>query len=196
MKFGISTVLLLTLSGMAASQRSGGIALEKSSRIEASDDLTGMARFFEEIDARAKLAKLTRLRRTNLQKDDLELRIWIGFGAVSLEGVVIRRQGNIWSATHLASMGRGQPGASQKVKLTPKSGWEELWRRLEQTSVLTLPRYGGTRATDGESVVVEVRSGAVYRVSTFDNPELSDTTDAKEIIQILAIVRSEFGVDR
>ena len=45
--------------------------------------------FFPEINERARLAKLTDLRGTLLKKNDLELRIWIGFGPVALKGFVL-----------------------------------------------------------------------------------------------------------
>jgi len=53
--------------------------------------------FFEEINNRAKFAKLASLRKVSLPEDDLELRIWIGFGAIPLEGFVIKRRSSRWA---------------------------------------------------------------------------------------------------
>jgi hypothetical protein len=60
--------------------------------------------FFEKINRRAKLSKLGNLRRAALQKDDIELRVWIGFGLIALEGFVIKKSHGQWLAMHLRPM--------------------------------------------------------------------------------------------
>ena len=95
--------------------------------------------FFPSINERAKIAKLPTLR-SALPKDDLELRIWHGFGLTALEGFVLRRLSGKWTAIHLDSV---HPEFSrrnnQKVLSVPKSGWDECWRKLVEMEILTLP---------------------------------------------------------
>ena len=96
--------------------------------------------FFREINERARLAKLKDLRTAVLRNYDLELRLWIGFGPVALKGFVLKRRGSTWSATYLRSINRSVARNDyQKILAGPKSGWEGLWKRLDDNGVLTLP---------------------------------------------------------
>ena len=52
--------------------------------------------FFKAIDERAGIANLSSLR-VELRKNDLELRLWNGFGLTLLEGFVLRRVSGKWS---------------------------------------------------------------------------------------------------
>src|SRR5215203_3675981 len=86
--------------------------------------------FFKSIDERASLANLSSLR-VALQKDDLELRLWNGFGVTALEGFVLRRRSGQWSAIHVDGIHPKLPRAQYERHLSaPKSGWNECWRRL------------------------------------------------------------------
>ena len=96
--------------------------------------------FFREINERARLAKLKDLRTAVLRNNDLELRLWIGFGPVALKGFVLKRRGSTWSAAYLRSINRSVARNDyQKILAGPKSGWEGLWKRLDDNGVLTLP---------------------------------------------------------
>src|SRR6185369_12431216 len=64
--------------------------------------------FFEAINERTRIANLRSLR-VALPKDDLELRVWNGFGLTALEGFVLQRRGGKWSAVHLEGIHSGLP---------------------------------------------------------------------------------------
>lgn len=157
--------------------------------------------FFEEINERAKVAKLTNLRSTVLPNDDLELRVWIGFGLSPLEGFVIERTSGRWAAVHLRPIHRQLPRYSYQNTLTaPKSGWEQLWHRLVNEGVLTLPDSSElkdeVRVRDGESYVVEINMSKFYRTYRYGNPHLQKWPEAKGMVRIAEILYEEFGIKR
>ena len=153
--------------------------------------------FFREINERSKLARLENLRTVVLQNGDLELRVWIGFGPVSLKGFVINKRGSAWSATYLRSI---NPSVSsddyQKILAAPKSGWEGLWKRLSDDGVLTLPGSSESGWLDGESFVVEIKTGRTYRTYMYNNPEFKKSPEGRKIIEIVQTIRDEFDVPR
>lgn len=195
----VAIVLLLPLPRKLPEQQSLFAAPPQNNReIKLyGNDKSSASTLMEEINARGKLAQLRDLKSATLGKDDLELRVWIGFGAVPLEGFVIKRRSRDWYGTHLKPIiPKLAPRDFQKVLATPKSGWEGFWQRLVEHGVLTLPEYGGILVTDGESVVIETRNGALYKICRYDNPDLGKSTEAREVIEIITTIRSEFGIPR
>jgi hypothetical protein len=153
--------------------------------------------FFREINERARLAKLTDLRGTLLKNNDLELRVWIGFGPVALKGFVLKRRNSIWSGTYLRSINRFVARNDyQKILAAPKSGWEVLWKRLENDGVLTLPGATESGVQDGESYVVEIKTASSYRTYMYANPMATESRDGRNIIEIVQTIRDEFDVPR
>ena len=153
--------------------------------------------FFREINERARLAKLRDLRGILLKKNDLELRVWIGFGPVALKGFVLKRRNSIWSATYLRSINRlVARNDYQKILTAPKSGWEAFWKRLENDGVLTLPGATQSGVLDGESFVVEIKTGSSYRTYMYDNPVAMKSPEGKNIIEIVQTIRDEFNIPR
>jgi hypothetical protein len=59
--------------------------------------------FFGEINNVAELASLKDLRKTKFDGDDVEIRIWRGFGLSDLEGIAVKRIKNEWSGVHIKS---------------------------------------------------------------------------------------------
>src|SRR5262245_5135906 len=57
--------------------------------------------FFKAIDERAALAKLPNLRAIRLSNDDLETRIWIGFGLTALRGFDLNRSAGQWTGIYI-----------------------------------------------------------------------------------------------
>src|SRR6266545_3042095 len=55
----------------------------------------------DETDRVATLAGLGKLGSSILGKDDVEVRVWFGFGLFPLEGFVMSRRAGRWSAFHL-----------------------------------------------------------------------------------------------
>lgn len=157
--------------------------------------------FFEEINERVKIAKLNHLRSAVLPNDDLELRVWIGFGLIPLEGFVIKRSSGKWSAVHIRSIGPHLPRRDYQHALpSPKSGWETLWKRLNDEEVETLPDSSqlkdGVLALDGESFVVEINMNGSYRTYMYANPHLQKWPEAKRMIRVAKIILEEFQINR
>ena len=156
--------------------------------------------FFEEINKRAKVAKLTKLTSTLLPGDDLEARIWGGFGVTMLEGFVIKRSSGQWSAMHLdAVYPPGLPRSRyQKSLPPPKSGWEVCWKRLVDEGLLTLPDASGLkdefRMTDGYGYVVETNMNGTYRAYHYMNPEWQKWPEARQMMKLSNIIYEEFGL--
>ncbi|HEY0765630.1 MAG TPA: hypothetical protein VGD61_24840 [Pyrinomonadaceae bacterium] len=154
--------------------------------------------FFEEINKRARIAKLQGIR-VALPNDDLELRLWNGFGLTALEGFVLRRHAGEWSAIHLEGIRPRLPKLEYQKQLSaPKSGWNEAWRKLVEMGVATLPDAeeiscsGG--ALDGMSYVVELNYERTYRTYLYDNPSYAKCQQAKRMIAIGNFIADEFGV--
>ena len=96
--------------------------------------------FFKSINARANISNLKTLRAGTLPENDLEVRIWHGFGLTALEGFVLKRAAGQWSAMHLEGIHPGLPQSEyQKILAAPKSGWELSWQRLEEAGISMLP---------------------------------------------------------
>jgi len=172
-------------------------AIQRGKRTQSTAHSEGWQRFlFAEIDGRAKLSKLENLQSIILPNDDLELRVWIGFGPAVLEGFVIERQSNHWSAMHLRSISPQVVRVDIPKKLaTPESGWEAFWQRLTSEGVLTLPDSGPAFSfVDSEAFVVEIRTGRSYRTYMYDTH--SETPEAKRMTRIVQTIREEFKVPR
>ncbi len=154
--------------------------------------------YFKAINERARIARLRGLR-VALPKDDLELRLWNGFGVTALEGFVLRRRAGKWSAVHLNGVYRGLPKRELQRQLSaPKSGWNEVWRKLVEMGIATLPDAEGIECSpfvvDGMSYVVELNYEFTYRTYQYDNPDYAKCEQAKRMISIGNFIAAEFGV--
>ena len=155
--------------------------------------------FFRAIDERAKLANLESLRSKAFPNNDLEIRVWHGFGLTLLEGFLLRRTAGEWLAVHLDGVTRkASPAEFQKRLGPPKSGWDAFLRRLEEAGFFTLPDASAVNCNtfqhDGMSYVVEFNRDGVYRTYMYDNPDYAQCNEAKRMIRIGNIISEEFGV--
>lgn len=155
--------------------------------------------FFEAINERAKASNLAKLRTTVLPDDDIEARVWIGFGLVPLEGFILRRRSGRWEGIHLRSI---HPQLArtyyQKPLAAPKSGWEPFWNRLVKLGLLRLPDSSTLKREksfhDGTSYVVEINKNGTYRTYLYANPDEQRWPEAKQILKIANSIYSEFGI--
>jgi hypothetical protein len=154
--------------------------------------------FFRAIDERAGIAKLPSLRDLRLPKDDLETRIWIGFGLSALRGFDLKRSTGQWTGVYIQGIRpRLSRGDYQKALAAPESGWPALWQKLTDKGILTLPDAraiaceGG--ALDGVSYVVENNIDNTYRTYMYENPQFATCREAKQIIEIVEILHDQFG---
>lgn len=154
--------------------------------------------FFKEINEHANAAKLNDLRLTVLPDGDLEIRVWGGFGILTVQGLIIKRTAGQWSAFHLPSVSSNSSNSYKNVPVASKSGWEQFWKQLTDEGFLTLPDSSQLRdevsITDGISYVVEINMNKTYRTYMYGNPQHQKSPEAKQMLQIVHTLSEEFGV--
>ena len=147
------------------------------------------------------MANLEPLRAAALQGNDMEVRLWNGFGLTPLEGFILRRTAGQWSAIQLHGIHPRIPRNEYQTTLgPPKSGWDLCWQRLESAGILTLPDASAIGCTtmieDGMSYVVEFNVNATYRTYLYDNPTYAKCNEAKQMIKIANTISDEFDVPK
>lgn len=157
---------------------------------------------FNSIDKRTNEAKLPKLRTGSLPINDLEVRAWIGFGINGDDALILRRSSGQWSALHLHGIFERYPPAKYQetfILSAPKSGWEKAWQRLVEAGILTLPDESelqcGSAILDGVSYAVETNMNNTYRIYSYNNPNYAKCDQAKQMINIGAIISEEFGLE-
>lgn len=158
--------------------------------------------YFEAIIEREKASKLKSLKSKSLSKDDLEVRIWSGFGITLLQGFVLKRTTGEWSAVDLDwEVSENRKGKRDEKELdkkldAPKSGWDAAWQRLVDAGILTLPSATEINCSgdtlDGISYVVEYKLKNTYRTYMYDNPDNAKCDEAKRMLEINKIIAEEF----
>jgi hypothetical protein len=152
--------------------------------------------FFQDLEIRTTKVGMTSLRKTLLPEGDLEMRFWyVPFPAI--HGVIIKRSGKDWSASFLRERKVADPSSVELLTLEPpKSGWENVWQRLKDLGVLTLPDRTNTTCEgdimDGSDYIVETNVDHKYRTYRYGNPRLSTCDEAKRIVAIAEIIWEEF----
>jgi len=199
MKQAILLALLLSAcAGVAQSPKPEPVKSQTSQFKSIVPDASWERISFQSINERASLANLSTLR-MELKKDDLELRIWNGFGLTALEGFVLRRNAGQWSAIHLDGIHPKLPREKHQKDLpAPKSGWNEFWRKLVEMGIFTLPdayEIGcSTFMLDGMSYVVEINHEFTYRTYMYDNPSYAKCEQARRMISIGNFIAEQFDV--
>src|SRR6185369_10440661 len=131
--------------------------------------------FFKMINERLAEPGIAELRTVQMMANDFEVRVWVGFGGIGEDGIILRHSSNQWSGLHLHGISRGPRVASTVSNLAPpRSGWEAAWQKLTQAGLLTLPDAPAigcsTQMFDGVSYVVEINKDQKYRTYLYDNP--------------------------
>ncbi len=158
--------------------------------------------YFEEIIKREKASKLGRLKSKSFLKDNLEVRIWSGFGLSLLKGFVLKRTAGEWTAEDLDWEVFENRKGKRVIKQVdrkldvPKSGWDAAWQRLVDAGILTLPDAEEINCSsvspDGTSFVVEYKLKNTYRTYLYDNPNPAKCDEAKRMLEISKIIAEEF----
>ena len=92
------------------------------------------------MDQAARLKGLPGYGLRNSSAGDAEIRVWYGFGLSPLQGFLIKRANNQWSASHLKADNYSDPKRIAKIQLpSTKSGWESCWQRLVNLVSLLCP---------------------------------------------------------
>lgn len=153
--------------------------------------------FFPALEERTMRVSLPSLKTGVLKSDDVELRFWYDARPDTINGFVIRRSSNAWSARGIRQVNDRWPSLMKQELLgSPRSGWDTLWKRLTEAGMLILPDSDETKcapgALDGGGFVVEVIANQKYRTYRYANPQFADCDEAKRILNIEKIITEEF----
>ena len=154
--------------------------------------------FFKALEERTKKLNLPGLRTIVLPEHDLEVRFWYDGRPQVINGFVIRRRGDQWSAFRIRQTNEGEPVQVREETLPmPKSGWEAAWQKLVNAGILTLPDGWSNKrchsgVLDGGGYVIETNVNKVYRTYMYANPQLANCDEAKEALLIEKIISEEF----
>jgi hypothetical protein len=155
--------------------------------------------FFEQLQPRITAVNLPDLRTVVLPEDDLEVRLWYDRFEI-INGVVIRRTGQKWSANWVHQTDDHLPSsATLAILQPPKSGWDVFWKNLVDIGILTMPdmprQQCPAEALDGIGYIVETNVNRKYRTYMYSNPQLMKCSEAKQMLQLEATIREEFSLD-
>lgn len=154
------------------------------------------AAFFAQLEQRTKAVNLPGLRTVVLPERDLEVRFWYDRFEI-INGVVIRRTGQHWSAYWIYQDEDHLPSSAQMATLhSPKSGWDSFWKNLLETGILTLPdsprAHCHNEALDGIGYIVETNVDRKYRTYRYGNPQWMKCSEAKQMIELEKMIADEF----
>ena len=151
--------------------------------------------YFEDINSLSAIAPWLPLREVGIQTGDLEIRIWIGFGLDFLTGIRLCRINDAWTGFYI------QSGMSVRIsEVKPQTDWNVLWKKLETLGILDLPDSSTLPneelINDGIGYVVEINDGVHYRTYKYSNPQHQKWSEAKQMVEIMKTLYTEFGMDR
>jgi hypothetical protein len=156
--------------------------------------------FFREIDRVATNTGIMTLRQKPPMADEIQLRVWAGFGLSPLQGLVIERAGGIWRGRYVCE-GGGQNGqaALNPRELKPSRPWPQVWEQVDKLGVLALPdesqlKPDGVAVLDGICYVVEVRTSGVYRTYMYNNPGSHKWPEAAKLSQVVMFLGRAFAI--
>jgi hypothetical protein len=154
---------------------------------------TMLPEFAGSLDAYCASRGIPSLRATRVANGSFESRIWIGFGLAPLECIQLKRDGLIWSGHYYRDGVNSHPPQERIIR--PMSGWTTFWKKLDSLGFAVLPDSrtlkGEKLVFDGESYVVEIMDGSRYRTYEYSNPSEQSWPEAKMMVDIIAVVRSE-----
>ncbi len=154
------------------------------------------ARFVNPITDKYELQKL---REVSLSGDDLEIRVW--FSAFEIDGFILKRTNDIWSAIAIREIDckaidyRSNVKAYELGKInlsTPKSGWDNSWQKLVNAGILNLPYSYYISMIDETGYMMETNINGVYQLYFYGSREKSQ--EAEQMRKIGEIIADEFGL--
>lgn len=139
------------------------------------------------------------LKETFLPENDLEARVWVGFGKYQTDGFILKRRSGNWSATVLKEMLCHLENKGKYELPPPKSGWNEMWEMLVDAGILVLPDSSKLKndygVIDGKSYVVETNFDSSYRTYHYGNPDELEFKEAEQMVKIGQIIADEFSLE-
>lgn len=162
----------------------------------------------KEIKIFSKKFGLSDLQTQSFRGDELEIRI-LRLAAFNDKHITfqLKRIDNKWSANlfevTIAEKNRHKKNPPEKLSqdnLTePKSGWENLFQKLVNEEIMTLPigeEVENEACLDCWVYIVETKSKDKYRVYDYHAPEYdTETHESQQLVKILQIISEEFNLD-
>ena len=155
--------------------------------------------YFKSIDEAATATNLPILRNIEIPPDDIEIRIWEGFGITPLLGYVIKRQGGKWSASYVEGM---VDIDRQKVlfkihKIKRKTNWGLLWQKLESSGFCNIADDSQIESKvmilDGVGWVVEIAKNEFYRTYLVNNPDARRSPGGDLFLKLIKPISKAFS---
>ena len=166
-------------------------------------------RVLDLLDGEMRRFGLPSLRKVEVADDDLEMRIWVGFGYPTLSGFILERKENKWSASYLPQYQKSKeaPKPSLITLDRPVIGWDKLWSRLEEQDIMaeyendtekfSFNAQGGVFEvfTDSTSVLVEVLIHNRHRYYSYHAPCYSKAKGAKKLLKAVKVLEENFKIN-
>lgn len=165
------------------------------------------------IDSTIKQDKADRERWLNLQSiergfDSVQIRIWYGCAILGNDRLIVLANANHSWRAEVSKLQYQWDSLTQRfdtvtrsvVSKLPQSGWRKFINQLFDLKTLTLPNeqdipnFAERSITDGCSVEIEIATKDCYRYYYYTNPDLYEYWQAKNMISILKLINSEFGM--
>lgn len=142
-----------------------------------------------------RLSGLEPLRNKPLRPDEVEIRLWRGFGLHELEVVVLNNRDGIWKGKHLLGNDYVEITDVKVVELPePKLGWERFGHKLVELGIVDLPTSYDDECLsgiDGTSNVVEVSKQGSYRIYMY-REDAQNCMDGQKLDVIAEFVGIQF----
>lgn len=122
----------------------------------------------------------------------LEIRIWMYGNFISVYRLV--RHGDEWIGFYA---NKNEVSTVMPIlALTPRSGWPNLWMKLENQGILIMPDSDTLpnvkRFLDGTGYIVEINNGGRYRSYQYNDLDQQEFPEAKQMNEIIKTLREEF----
>lgn len=155
---------------------------------------------FIDICGRIEGTDVKNLINVEIPPSSMEIRIWVGYDTTPLRGIILKQDNKKWSALYLQPLKNLSAFPREpKILQSPKSGWENLWEKLEDLNILTLPDtrdIGIDNYTlDNTSVVVEIKTSNSYRIYSYFRLNEIKRDEPQKLLEICSILASEFDVE-
>lgn len=151
--------------------------------------------YFKEITAKINEVGVVDLKNLELVGDSKEIRVWVGFSTDPLRGLILKQQNEASSSLFAPPLYHNSSSPRPFYSLaSPKSGWSQLWKKLEKLEIMTLPDLNDTADVDGGSVVIEIKTSNSYRTYRYSSVTVRNSEHHKRVLKICNTLTDEFGV--
>lgn len=163
--------------------------------------------FYQLISQKSKQLKLDKLEKGF---DSLQIRIWYDSALSNRDKLVIFKLKDFkwkgfyyslnveWNAYKLTNKVK----KSHKIEIHPKSGWKIFISKILENKIESLPNMKDInglvdRWSDGKTYSIEIATKSKYRFYNYHLPEkFLEFEEAKNMVEILKVIESEFGIKK